>query len=1071
MKTETRHLIHGLLVGLILAGAVSADGPAAKTSALATEYATQPVIDYPALLSGFGDIPRKALMRAWWFWHAGLATRQSITSDLEAMKTNGIGGAILCDNGTKSGPQGPVFMSDAWKDLFAHAIREADRVGLEISLNIQSGCGDPGNPHIANDNGLKKLVFAETSVSGPGQVELQLPMPPADAIFYQDVAVQAVRKTPGKTGNDIIRNWSVKTYNKNDFNLKSYYEEFPGDGADQAIAPEQTIDLTDRFKDGALRWDVPAGDWTVIRYGMTSTGKRNSYASAGYRGGLCYDPLNKTGVTAQWNDVAKPLIDIARKNGSSLTFLHVDSWEMGLCNWTQGFEASFKERRGYDIRTYLPVLAGHIVGSREVSNRFLEDFRLTVGDLAAEDNYELLKKLAHAEGIALHMESAGPHQPPVDGLRTLGVNDIPMGEAWARSTTHRVAEPARMQVALGASAAHIYGKRFLAAEAPTSVGPIWERAPGELKNVLDRSFCTGVNRINWHTYDSSPDEFGLPGIAYFAGTHLNRNVTWWKEAKAFIGYINRSQHMLTQGLHVADVLGYLGSRAPQFAVLHRLERNDIPAGYAWDMCNADAFLKRASVQDGRIVLPDGKSYALFALSADKQMHLPLLRKIETLVGEGMVLVGNPPRRPFGLGGYPESDREFAAIVKRLWGAAEGAAPAVKRHGRGRVFSGQPVDQVLKALKIGPDLAWRPAKGVELEYIHHCSADGEVDVYYVINKWARHGIDDLDYRYLPTLPDRFIHVTCSFRVDGARVVERWDPVRGTITPVQVVESKDGYHHLPVALEPEGGAFYVFRKAKAVERIVRIARDGTALNEGNTPLEVSLSGVYVRDGALEVLEKGRYEVTFADGKARRIDHPATIDSITIQGPWRVDFLERPQLGKPFSSTYDTLQSWTESADRAEKYYSGTVRYTRSFTLDLAATAADGRAYLDLGFVGDIATVRLNGREVGVLWKAPYAADITGCLKPGENVLEVEVTNQWVNRLVGDLKLPPAERKTYTNVLDGPPNPRKDPRSPQRLGEPDADRYLRVSGLLGPVTIRRSHVYRLDPWSRASKESNRL
>jgi hypothetical protein len=1042
-------------ISLIVATARTSAAPASFDS-----FITQPRIDYASLTQGFSAPPMEALLRVWWFWHSGLATKESITRDLEAMKANGIGGALVCDNGTKHGPVGPVFMSKEWQELFAHAIRESTRLGIEISLNIQSGAGDPGNPKIANDNGLKKLVTSQTTVSGPGMVELKLPMPPANPIFYQDVAVQAIRKASGKTGGDAIRNWSVKTFEKNDFNLDHYYEEFPGGVVDQAINPGQTIDLTRDFRDGVLRWDAPQGEWTIIRYGMTSTGRRNNYASAGFRGGLCYDPIHKAGVDAQWNDVVKPLVKVAKANGNSLKFLHLDSWEMGLCNWTHNFEKSFQQRRGYDLRPYLPVLAGHIVTTREVSDRFLEDFRQTVCDLAAEDQYEELKRLAHSEGLGLHMESAGPHQPPVDGLRTLGINDIPMGEAWARSTTHRVAESERMQVSLAASAAHLYGKRFVAAEAPTSVGPFWQRGPDEVKNVLDRIFCTGVNRINWHVYDSSPDEFGLPGIAYFAGTHLNHNVTWWKESKAFIEYINRSQNMLIQGLHVADVLGYLGSRVPQFATLHSLERGDIPTGYAWDMCNSHAFLTRASVRDGRIFLPDGKSYGLFALSDDKQMELPVLRKLERLVNDGMVLVGNPPRRPFGLTGYPESDVEFKDLVRKVWGDVDAATAVVKTHGQGRVFIGQPVKQVLKALNIGPDLAWQPQDGIDLEYIHKQSADGEVDIYYVINKWARHGIDDLDYRYIPSLPDRFVKVTCSFRVAGERVVERWDPVRGTITPVQVVERKDGYHHLPVSLEPEGGACYVFRKGKPANHITRITKDGKGIQEGNTPLEVGASSVFVGDGTFEVREKGNYEVTFTVGNTVRIAQPATLAAIPIRGPWKVDFLERPQLGAPFSANYDTLKSWTESTNRAEKYFSGTARYTRSFSLDSATLAADRRAYLDLGFVGDIATVRINGHEVGILWKPPYLADVTRFLKPGDNLLEVEVINQWVNRLVGDLKLPKAERKTYTSVLDGPPPARKDPRSPYRLAEPDADKYLRVSGLIGPVEIRYSKTHRLAP-----------
>jgi hypothetical protein len=1015
-------------------------------------FATQPEIDYASLKKGFSDVPHHAKMRVWWFWHEGQATKKSITQDLEAMKVNGIGGAILCDNGERHTTPGAVFMSDEWQELFAHVIRESTRLGIEISLNIQSGCGDPGNPNIANDNGLKKILFSEAVVSGPKKIEMKLPLPPTNKIFYQDIAVQAVKKKLSDATKDkLIKNWSLKSYNKHDSNrsglsdLKTFYDAYSDDGMAAAIGPDEVVDLTNSFKDGVLTWDIPQGNWTIIRYGMTSTGKRNNYASAGFRGGLCYDPINKTGIIAQWKDVAKPLINVAKENGDSLKFVHVDSWEMGLCNWTQDFQAKFKKLRGYDMDPYLPVLAGHIVGSRDISNRFLEDFRLTVGDLAAEENYQTLRDLAHAEGISMHSESAGPHMPPVDGLRTLGINDIPMGEAWARANTHRATEPKRMQVALGASAAHIYGKRFLAVESPTSIGPVWERNPAEVKNVLDRIFCTGVNRINWHTYDSSPDEFGLPGIAYFAGTHLNRKVTWWKQSKTFIDYINRSQHMLSQGLHVADVLGYLGSRAPLFAVLHRLERDDIPVGYAWDMCNADAFLKRASVKNGRVVLPDGKSYAVFALSDDKQMHLPVLRKIEKMVAGGMILVGNPPQRPFGLTGYPESDKEFKSIVKKLWPSVDGVKTYVNKYGKGKVYVGFPVDKVLEAEKIGPDLAWQPADGVDLEYIHHTSDD--VDVYYVINKWARHGIDDLKYRYIPTLPDRFVQVNCSFRVDGDRKIERWDPVTGKITPVNVYEMTDGHYTLPVSLEPEGGAFFVFSKAPQTEHITSISKDGAVLAEGNAPLENGASSVFVRDSKFEVFDKGRYNLTLATGKTIKVNNPADADALKIQGPWKVEFMEKPLLGKPFTETFDTLILWTESDNRSVKYFSGTASYENSF--DITKADLKGRAYLDLGMVGDIATVRVNGKEVGTYWKAPYIADVTDFIKDRINTLEVEVTNLWINRLVGDEKLPAGERKTYTNVIS---NKR------YKIQGPDVDQYLRVSGLLGPVEIRFSKIYDL-------------
>jgi hypothetical protein len=267
-------------------------------------------------------------------------------------------------------------------------------------------------------------------------------------------------------------------------------------------------------------------------------------------------------------------------------------------------------------------------------------------------------------------------------------------------------------------------------------------------------------------------------------------------------------------------------------------------------------------------------------------------------------------------------------------------------------------------------------------------------------------------------------------------------------VEVFERKDGYYTLPVSLEPEGGSFYVFTRAEIPPHVTGIYRDNRRLAEGNTPLEVGASGVFVKDGQMEVFDSGEYRLMLAGGKEIRITVPESMNEIAISGPWEVAFLEKPLLGEPFSSTFDSLNSWTESGEHAIKYFSGTAQYEKTFRLE-EGYIPDGRAYLDLGKVGDIAMVRLNGKAVGTFWKPPYLADITDFMHAGENKLVIEVSNLWVNRLIGDEKLPEDERRTSTNLVrDGP---RYD-----KLRAVDADRYLRVSGLLGPVKIRFSKTY---------------
>jgi hypothetical protein len=253
-----------------------------------------------------------------------------------------------------------------------------------------------------------------------------------------------------------------------------------------------------------------------------------------------------------------------------------------------------------------------------------------------------------------------------------------------------------------------------------------------------------------------------------------------------------------------------------------------------------------------------------------------------------------------------------------------------------------------------------------------------------------------------------------------------------------------------LEPEGAAFYVFSKAEKTINITKIKKDGVLMTEGNTPFKAGTSRVIAQNNAIEVLDKGNYSLTLSDGSEIDINAQADVNNINILGAWQVTFQEKPLLGKSFTATFDTLKSWTESDTHAIKYFSGTAMYEKSFNVE-QKSYSNGRAYLNLGKVADIATVTLNGEEVGVFWKPPYKADITDFVQKGENKLEVSITNLWINRLIGDEKLPANERKTSTNLVN---EARYD-----KIRETDADKYLRISGFLGPVKIQFSNIYKIN------------
>jgi len=673
---KTKLIVIALLTGLL-------------TTAQQKNIFTTTDVSSAQLKTGFANTPNESRLRCYWWWLNSMATKESITRDLEEMKDKGYGGASIVDAGSsnyqvaRKTTAGPVFMSPAWMELYKHAVKEAERVGIELSVNVQSGW-NPGAPSITPEMAMKKIVWSEVDVKGRKQISIELPQP-EKKLMYADICVQAIPKKAGApVQNDAIQNWKKKTFNekigwKGVYPLHELRDNYPESGTDIALKKNEIIDITASFKNGALDWNAPAGEWTIIRYGYTCTGARTSTNSDGWEG-LSVDHLSAEAFDLFANTVIITLIKTAQEAGNSVKYLQTDSWEMDLVSWTKNFPADFKKYRGYDIQKFMPVLAGRIVENRSESDRFLHDFRKTIGDLVADNHYQLFYNLAHKYGMGIHPESGGPHSAPVDALKVMAISDFPQGEFWAMANTHRIKDDERLSVKQSACVAHTNGKRFVAAEGPTSIGPQWERSPMDLKGNIDRIFCSGVNRIVWHTFTSSPKEFGLPGNEYFAGTHLNPNTTWWEQSRDFIGYLDRNMYMLQQGLYVADVLYYYGDDVPNFVFL----KEDLPElnfGYDWDKCSKEVILNRASVKDGKIVLPDGMSYRVMMLAPEKAIDLNVLRKLEQLVKDGMTLIGPRPTETTGLTDFPKGDQELKTIADKLWGQADGKTVTENKYGK------------------------------------------------------------------------------------------------------------------------------------------------------------------------------------------------------------------------------------------------------------------------------------------------------------------------------------------------------------------------------------------------------
>lgn len=786
---------------------------------------------FASLQSGFLNPTPESKLRCYWWWLNSMVTKASITRDLEQMKAKGYGGASIVDAGSSSSQvtlktkAGPVFMSAEWMDLYRFAVKEAQRLGIELSVNIQSGW-NPGGPSITPEYALKKIVTTDTTVSGGKLIKMNLPIVDTD-LMYRDILIQAIPK-PDKnlpTRDKAITNWSVKTFNESlgwsgIYPLHKLRDGFFKPADVNVVRTDKIINLNKYFDGKTLKWNAPAGDWIIIRHGWTCTGVTTSTTSDGWNG-LSLDHLNPDAFRLFSNTVIIPLIKSAQSAGTSVHFLQTDSWEMGNINWTQNFQNDFKDMRGYDMTPYMPVLAGRVVGSPEISNRFLYDFRKTIGECVQKYHYQLFADLAHQYGLGIHPESGGPHSAPIDALKVMAVSDFPQGEFWAMANTHRVSDADRLSVEQSACVAHTNGKRFVAAEGPTSIGPQWQESPFELKSNIDRVFCSGVNRIVWHTFTSSPKEFGLPGNEYFAGTHLNPNVTWWNDAGAFISYLNRCSFMLQQGLFTADVLYYYGDDVPNFVFLKE-EFPELKPGYSWDKCSSE-ILNKVSVKNGKLVLPDGMTYRILVLPPEKTISLDVLRRIKELVKEGATVYGPRPGRATGLFDYPACDSDVKMLADTLWGKIDGKTVTGNTFGNGKVVWGISINTQLKAMGVAPDFSYTSNNGsARLDYLHRRTESS--DIYFVSNKFMWKNYNDYTYRYLPLeAPDRYEHVECSFRVTGKKP-QLWDPLTGEMSDIVNYRTESGQTVVPLYLKPGQSVFIVFNgSVKKGDEMMSIAKN--------------------------------------------------------------------------------------------------------------------------------------------------------------------------------------------------------------------------------------------------------
>lgn len=764
------------------------------------------------------------------------------------------------------------------------------------------------------------------------------------------------------------------------------------------IDPASIVDLTGVMDTrGHLHWQAPAGHWTVLRIGHTSTGHMNATGGGGK--GLECDKFNPEAIKLQFDRWFGEAVRQAGPELASqvLKIFHVDSWECGSQNWSPVFREEFRRRRGYDLLRWLPAMTGVPVASADRSERFLHDIRETIAELLHDEFYTIMKDEAHRYGCQFSAECVAPTFTS-DGLYHFSEADIPMGEFWLRSPTHD--KPNDMADAI--SGAHIYGKPLVQAEAFTELREAWDEYPGMLKTLQDRNYALGINRMVFHVFVHNPWPDRKPGMTLGGvGTFLQRDQTWWPQARAWVDYTQRCQWLLQQGRPVADIAIWTGEELPRRAVLPptlvstlpglfgaqrvkaekvRLENAGEPLtkapngvvhsanmadpadwidplhGYAFDSFNPDALLHLATVRDGRIELPGGASYGLLVLPGATPMNpdpgavsaAVALRLLELVKAGATILID--PATNYHSNTLADGDSIVKAVFAQLLGG---------RVGKGRVLIGPWRKPTLESIGISPDVL---TGSKDIVYTHRETPDAEI--YFFSNQ-----------------SDARIAATIHFRTTGGAPVYL-DPVAGTVDTLIHWSQRDR-GALNVRFGAHGSGFVIIPRKPASPR----------------PL-----GYFKDMGVLLQPEK----------------------STLLGGAWSVQF-DTAYGGPAAVQRFDSLVDWTAGADSTIRYYSGSAVYRQTFKWENSKR----HVFLDLGLVHDIATVTLNGVDCGTDWTGNML-DLGGAIRRGDNIVEITVTNTWNNRLVGDERLPIAQRRTWTSA----------PKRP--------DGSLLPAGLLGPVRI---------------------
>ncbi|WP_411029960.1 glycosyl hydrolase [Spongiimicrobium sp. 3-5] len=954
-----------------------------------------PNISYASLKTEFQKPGIISRPKVYWWWLNGHVDTVRMRTELMEIKKAGLGGVDIFDigvrpigNPNKMIPAGPGFMQEESVNAIGFALKEAGRLGLEVGLSLSSSW-NAGGSWVTAQHAAKTIYYSKKRITAGEQNKTALPFPTI---------------TPDRHGNARIID-----YAKN--GKPVYHEE-----VSVIAVPSEMQDLSDTTsivnvtqyfnpKNEILDWRPNTGKWDIYRFISSNSGEQLIVPSGNAKGPII-DHFDSTATQMHLEyfvDRLKPLVNDL--GDSALKYLYLASYEAKEFAWTPSFPAAFKKVNGYDVHKFLPSLFVPKVFDSLLLHKFNHDYAETFSNMMIKNHYGKAKEICNRYGLKISSEAGGPghmHHIPVETLKALGALDIPRGEFWyERPFLNKDSVDMVWLVKEIAAASHIYKKGIVEQEAFTSYWD-WQEAPINLKPFADRAFAEGMNKLVIHGFTHNPSEYGVPGIAYFAGTHYNDKRVWWSKVKPFNDYLARVSSVLQNTDFVADVLWYYGEEIPNL-VTPKNTPFAVGKGYDYEVINTEVLLNDLTVENGKLLLPGVSTYNVMYVS-EEGLSPRTLKKLSELSKMGAIIVGEKPTSVLGLSNTTNLEI-VDSLANDLW---------VKQNKEGGLQKGKidsnhsPLD-VLRLQGIPPDF----------DYV-----DNDVDQRIAPLDYIHYQKYDLDFYFIRNTTNKWISRNCTFR-QRAKIPELWHPETGAILPIGIYYQTGKVTKIPLSLPPYGSYFVVFK-------------DGVSDPTYNEiiPSKKSLPRFeYTTDGTI-FLDSGPLELRMEEGSQKVTD---LTQIVSLEGAWQLSFPEN--WGAPTKSVFDELISWTDAKEDGIRYFSGTATYRKSFDFN---KMADGKKiYLDLGEVSEIAEVWLNDVPLGITWTNPHRFEVSDALRDGRNTIKVEVANTWSNRLTGDAIT--GEKYTETNIA-------KANKNVVSWG----DLPLKKSGLLGPVTLQSHAVY---------------